>query len=109
MFESGIENTVVMTAIILWFAQGWYLNSRLADVHKKLDKTLDELNGLRLYLYEIDPQFDDEREAFNDFIEAPPPEESWDYKTAVAGIERTELIKRKKEQGKRTLLTRFSE
>ena len=62
MFDSGVEKTVVITAVVLWFAHGWYLNNRLLQVHEKLDQVLEQFNGLRNYLYEIDPQFDDERE-----------------------------------------------
>lgn len=35
MFESGMENTTILTAIVLWFAYGWYLNERLKRVHEK--------------------------------------------------------------------------
>ena len=40
---------------------------RLAEVHKKLDAVLGEFNCLRQYLYEIDAQFDDERQS-NDAV-----------------------------------------
>ncbi|MFZ3320738.1 MAG: hypothetical protein WA190_00090 [Usitatibacter sp.] len=63
MFDSGIDRTVVLTAIALWFAHGWYLNIRLERVHRKLDLMLASFDGLRIYLYEIDPQFDDERKS----------------------------------------------
>ena len=63
MFESGIEITIVLTAVALWFAHGWYLNERLKRVHEKLDRITQAFDGLRQYLYEIDPQFNDERES----------------------------------------------
>ncbi|MBK9162233.1 MAG: hypothetical protein IPM27_12030 [Nitrosomonadales bacterium] len=107
MFESGIEKTIVITAIVLWFAHGWYLNTRLLDVHKKLDKVLDEFNGLRLYLYEIDPQFDDEREALQRFLDEHNADSN--FGAAFAAMDDIELNRRKEEQGKRTLSTRFSE
>lgn len=59
MFDSGIEKTIICTAVVLWFATGWYLNYRLKHLHAKLDLVLNQFNGLRRYLYEIDPQFDD--------------------------------------------------
>ena len=62
MFDSGIERTVTGTAIALWFAHGWYLNTRLQAVHRKVDLVPDNFGGLRDYLYENDPQFDDERD-----------------------------------------------
>jgi hypothetical protein len=37
MLNTPEERTVVITAIALWFAFGWYLNTRLERVHKKLD------------------------------------------------------------------------
>jgi hypothetical protein len=39
----SIQSTIVYTAIALWVAQGWYLNTRLNHVHDKLDQMLDEL------------------------------------------------------------------
>jgi hypothetical protein len=42
-----IESTIIVTAVLLWFAHGWYLNTRLERVHAKLDLLLDNFNGLR--------------------------------------------------------------
>ncbi len=91
-----IEKTIVVTAVILWFAQGWYLNTRLRDVHQKLDQILDAFNGLRDYLYEIDPQFDDERELWTEFQKGD---------SLFAGMHHSELINKKETEGKRTLFT----
>jgi len=98
MFESSVERTVVLTAVALWFAHGWYLNTRLREVHHKLDTVLECFSGLRDYLYEIDPQFDDERNS-NDavFGDSQP----------FAAMDDMELLKRKKEARKRTLSTSF--
>lgn len=104
MFESSIEMTVILTAIALWFAHGWYLNERLKSVHAKLDFVLDQFNGLREYLYEIDPQFDDERQAkerFEEHMSTPGSNE------ICAGMNDMELIREKKTAGKRTLNTPF--
>jgi hypothetical protein len=98
MFDSDIERTVIGTAIGLWFAHGWYLNLRLQKVHDKLDLVLESFNGLRDYLYEIDPQFDDERvnrEAFESGAHT------------FAGMDDHDLLKRKSELGQRTLSTSF--
>ena len=103
MFETGLEKTIVITAVVLWFAHGWYLHSRLLDVHKKLDRVLNEFNGLRLYLYEIDPQFDDERQSDEDM--AKPDGERDMY----AEMDDCFLVRQKEKDGKRTLSTRFSE
>ena len=42
-----IETTIIVTAVILWFAHGWYLNTRLERVHAKLDRVLECFDGLR--------------------------------------------------------------
>lgn len=98
MFESGVERTIVFAAIGLWFAQGWYLNERLRDVHKKLDCILENFNGLREYLYQIDPQFDHERRSHQAFE---------NNESMFAGMNDMELIMKKEKAGKRTLNTPF--
>lgn len=100
MFESGVERTIVITAIVLWLAHGWYLNERLRAVHDKLDRLLERFNGLREYLYEIDPQFDDERASRAAF-------ENGD--SVFAGMNDMELLRNKKQAGKRILTTGFGE
>ena len=104
MFDSAVEMTVILTAVALWFAHGWYLNERLKSVHAKLDSVLDQFNGLREYLYEIDPQFDDERESskrFEEHMSAP------DGNDMFSGMNDMELIREKEKAGKRTLNTSF--
>ena len=96
----SIESTVIITGAVVWFAHAWYLNERLAKVHAKLDRVLDQFDGLRDYLYEIDPQFDDERDSRRAFEN----EESM-----FAGANDMELLRRKKSSGKRTLDTPFVE
>ena len=98
MFENGMEKTIILTAIVLWIAHGWYLNERLKDVHEKLDRTLETLDGLRDYLYETDPQFDDERESRRAFE---------NDESMFAGMNDMELIRKKEKEGKRTLNTPF--
>jgi hypothetical protein len=105
MLHGTVEWTIVLTAVVLWFALGWYFNEKLKSVHMKLDALLDQFNGLREYLYEIDPQFDDERESNNRFQEHMSDPNN---KDVFSGMEDMELIKRKKEAGKRTLDTPFT-
>ena len=96
------ESTIIATAVALWFAQGWYLNTRLEHVHKKLDQIFERFDGLRRYLYEIDPQFDEERELLAELMN------DVETKTAgFAGMNHMELTRQKKEQGKRTLNSLF--
>ena len=104
MFDSPVEKTVILTGIALWFAHGWYLNERLKSVHAKLDSVLDQFNGLREYLYEIDPQFDDERESHERFATHMSDPSKGDM---FAGMDDMELMREKKKTGKRTLFTRF--
>lgn len=98
MFETSLERTIIITAVVLWFAHGWYLNERLKHVHEKLDRVLDAFDGLREYLYEIDPQFNDERESRDAFNEEG---------AIFAGMNDIGLSERKKEEGRRTLNTPF--
>lgn len=98
MFENGIEKVIILTAIALWFAHGWYLNERLKLIHEKLDRTIETFDGLRGYLYEIDPQFDDERESWKAFNKDV---------SMFAGMNDMELIRKKESEGKRTLSSPF--
>jgi hypothetical protein len=96
------ESTIIAAAVALWFAQGWYLNTRLERVHKKLDQILEQFDGLRRYLYENDPQFDEERQLLAELNEAVATNS-----LSFAGMNHMELTKQKKEQGKRTLNSPF--
>lgn len=98
----SIEGTVVVTAVVLWFAHGWYLNTRLERVHKKLDRVLECFDGLREYLYEIDPQFDEERNLLDELNKSIE-----DRAVSFAGMDHMELTKEKERTGKRTLNTPF--
>jgi hypothetical protein len=98
MFESSVNETIIATSIGLWFAHSWYLNTRLREVHRKLDRTLQCFDGLRTYLYEIDPQFDDERRS----NQAVFQEEG-----VCSAMDDMALLNRKKAEGRRTLNTPF--
>ena len=87
-------------AVGLWFATGWYLNERLKSVHEKLDIVFENFNGLREYLYEIDPQFDEERRLLRGLFSDAPG-------TMFDGMEHMELIKQKETDGYRTLNSHF--
>jgi hypothetical protein len=73
---------------------------RMKRVEKKLDEVLGNLEGLRQYLYEIDPQFEDERQS-NKQLE--------DEHNLFAPMNDMELLERKRAEGRRTLDTPFRE
>jgi hypothetical protein len=77
------------------------LRERVKRMEKKVDLILQNFDGLRLYLYEIDPQFEDERQSenrMNDPLSDP-----------VAAHKDFELIEGKEAAGKRTRSTTFAE
>ena len=84
--------------VVLWFAQGWYLNEALKSVHRKLDVLDEQFGGLRRYLYEIDPQFDDEREAWKEFEKGT---------SMLGGMHHMDLTRQREAEGRRTLNTPF--
>ena len=67
-------------------------------LNNRLDRVFETFNGLRDYLYEIDPQFDDERKARSAFESG---------NSMFAGMNDMELVRGKARDGKRTLNTPF--
>jgi hypothetical protein len=63
---------------------------------KKLDVLDEQFGGLRRYLYEIDPQFDDEREAWKELETGT---------SLFGGMHHRDLRKQKEAEGRRTLKT----
>lgn len=98
MFGSSIEGTIIGTAVALWFAHGWYMNTKLEAVHRKLDHLIESFDGLREYLYEIDPQFDEERHSLGEALDGESP---------FGPMFHIDLEKRLKAEGMRTLRTPF--
>jgi len=96
---SHTEWIVVVASVALWFAQGFYLNVALHSVHKKLDILDEQFGGLRRYLYEIDPQFDDERAALKHVFDG----------ALLGGKDHLDLMKHKEAEGRRTLNTLFTD
>lgn len=96
--EGSVELLVLLSGLVALGACVLYLGLRLNKAQKKLDRLLSAMDGLREYLYEIDPQFDDERKSHQDF----------EYNESIfAGTTDTALQRRKKQQGRRTLNTPF--
>lgn len=94
--------SAIAIAVVLWFAIGWYLNERLKLVHQRLDQVFEAFNGLREYLYEIDPQFDEERDLL-DGLHSDKAGKIFD------GMNLMELEKYKKEARRRSLNSSFFE
>lgn len=98
MLNGSVELWVLLLVIVALGTYSLYLGLRLKRAHQKLDRLLSAMDGLREYLYEIDPQFDDERKSNQDF----------EYNESIfAGTQDTALQRRKKQQGRRTLNTPF--
>ena len=93
---------VFIGAFAAWLVISWTFAKLLAPVDKKLDDVLAQLEGLRQYLYEIDPQFDDER-ASNAQMEA----DRQSPEGGVGAMFDSFLMRDKEDAGKRTLNTRF--
>jgi hypothetical protein len=96
------ETKVIVSVISLWFAQAWYMNIKLERVHAKLDQLLENFDGLRDYLYEIDPQFDDERRLLMELDKSLSSN-----KSSFSGMNHMELTRDKEAAGKRNLHTPF--
>ena len=88
---------VAILPVVFYAASTW---ERLRKVETKLDEVLRNFEGLRQYLYEIDPQFNDERESNTDME---------DERNLFAPMNDMELLDRKAAEGRRTLNTSFHE
>ena len=100
MFETDVERTVLVAVVALCLALSWYLKTKLESVFRKLGRILAAFEGLRKYLYEIDPQFDDERHLLEHLAS----------KTALdAGASHLELMEKKKMRSRRILNTSFND
>lgn len=88
----------VLTLFIFLIYIAWHINVKFSDLNGRIDLLLENFNGMREYLYEIDPQFDDERELAKAFQ---------DEESMFAGMDDLELQLRKREEGKRTLNSTF--
>jgi hypothetical protein len=94
---------VILIAVpIGWFALAFTFAKLLEPTDKKLNQVLEQLEGLRQYLYEIDPQFNDERKSNTDMNEDRQSSEG-----GAAAMFDSFLLRDKEAAGKRTLNTRF--
>jgi hypothetical protein len=96
----GDVSWLVLVAILPVVFYTASTRDRVKRLEAKLDEVLGTLEGLRLYLYEIDPQFDDERQS-NDDLD--------DERNLFAPMNDMELLDRKEADGRRTLNTPFHE
>jgi hypothetical protein len=93
-----MNNVVIFIMFFILILLNLRFLDNLQNVKKKLDDVVNSFEGLREYLYEIDPQFEDERESQKDFDEG---------KYILAGMDALNLEIEKKGAGKRTLSTSF--
>ena len=96
--------TFVIGLLLLWIALGFQINSKFEKLEARLDerdsKDFERFEGLRRYLYELDPQFEEEL-AFE--------RELWSSDSdPFSGSILHKIQEEKKERGDRTLDTRFS-
>ncbi len=91
-----IIDIILLVVVFSLVARGYHLAGELKRANDKLDKVLEQFDGLREYLYEIDPQFDDEREARAAF-------ENKEH--LFAGMDDLKLKEKKESEGRRTLNT----
>ena len=97
---TGDVSWLVLVAILPVVFYTASTRNRVNSLEKKLDEVLGTLEGLRQYLYELDPQFDDERQS-NEDLE--------DERNLFAPMNDMELLDRKQTEGRRTLNTPFHE
>ncbi len=102
MLESSIEKFIVLVSLVQLVIAYILLESKFQTLQKKLDLVIAEFNGLREYLYEIDPQFDDERFLAEDFSQSMA-----NGNAGLSGVIEMELINAKIKKGKRTLNSPF--
>lgn len=91
-----ITDIIVLVLIFSLGAMVSKLSQDLRSANRKLELLLEQFDGLREYLYEIDPQFDDERETSAAF-------ENDEH--LFAGMDDLKLQERKEGEGRRTLNT----
>lgn len=93
----SIDTKIILGVMIfIWI----YDHMRLKELEKKNTQTLEELQSLKNYLYEIDPQFDDERRLQRELDESVANGTS-----SLAGAALAELVETKESEGRRTLST----
>jgi hypothetical protein len=97
----GSPNTVTIVLLVCVFVLGIYvtgISAQLKQANAKIDLVLSNFDGLRDYLYEIDTQFDDERESDKDME---------DDSNSMAAYHDFQLLDSKEKSGRRTLNTPF--
>lgn len=102
MFEFTSEqvlNGVAIVCLLLLLS----MNERLKRAEAKTEELSRMMLGLQQYLYEIDPQFDDERALLSELDESLD-----DNGLTFSGMAHMELVRAKERTGRRTLNTSFS-
>ena len=99
MNDAGL---IFVAIAVVWLGLAWQINRRFQVLEDRLDDRVSAIHeqfaGLRDYLYENDPQFDDERSL---------EDHSVDGGDAWAGKDLHDLRLEKESRGQRTLSSRF--
>ncbi len=93
-----VTDIILLVLIFSLGAMVSKLSQDLRSANRKLEVLLEQFDGLREYLYEIDPQFDDERETGAAFD---------NEEHLFAGMDDLQLKEKKKREGRRTLNSPF--
>lgn len=80
------------------------MNERLKRAEATAEELVRMMHGLRQYLYEIDPQFDDERQLAKELDDSLASGNG----VTFAGMSHMELIEAKESAGRRTLCSPFA-
>lgn len=91
------EPNIMLVILCLLLLGAWYLYRAIVSISKRFDALDEQLDNLRLYLYEIDPQFDHERHLLEEL-------ESGGLMSGALHLRHTEERRR---AGKRTLNRTF--
>ena len=95
--EVQLNLLIAASAIVVVYC--YLLSVKLGEANRKMDCLFEQFNGLRVYLYSIDPQFDDER------VSRAEMDEGADI---YAGYSDLKLLQAKETEGRRTLNTPFA-
>ena len=99
MLSQSAVSSLLLGGMVFLVFYTLSLSRQLREADRKIDLLLANFNGLREYLYEIDPQFNDERESNNDMD---------DESNTMVAFDDMKLLEAKEAAGHRTLNSPFA-